>query len=255
MNEANNTQNANTSHARSRGARVGLFAGAAVAGLLAIGALAIGGVALWGDSQKDDDGYLSTSSERFEASTRAMTSESIDIDLNEADWLVDSGDFGKVRLDVSPQTGKPVFVGIAAAADVNAYLRHVAHTRVTDIDWPQFEATYSPQDGERRPAAPAGQDIWKASAHGAGPQVLNWDVEDGDWSVVVMNADGSTGVEADISSGAKVPFLDELGWSALGAGGILVLAAAGLIALALRPPRNRPGADSPPAIAQPAPAA
>jgi len=85
--------------------------------------------------------------------------------------------------------------------------------------------------------------------------VLNWDVEDGDWSVVVMNADGSTGVEADISSGAKVPFLDELGWSALGAGGILVLAAAGLIALALRPPRNRPGADSPPAIAQPAPAA
>jgi len=255
MNEANNTQNANTSYGRSRAGRIGLFAGAAVAGLLAIGALGLGGLALWGDSQKDADGYLSTGSERFEASTSALTAESIDIDLDEAEWLMDSGDFGKVRLEVSPQTDEPVFVGIAPTADVDAYLRDVAHTRVTDIDWPQFEATYSPQDGQRPPAAPAGQGIWKASAHGAGPQTLNWDVEDGDWSVVVMNADGSPGVEADISTGAKLPFLDELGWSSLGGGGILVLVTAGLVALALRPPRNRPGAGSPAAIAHPAPAA
>jgi hypothetical protein len=32
------------------------------------------------------------------------------------------------------------------------------------------------------------------------------------------NADGSRGVQADISAGAKLPFLNELGWSAIGSG-------------------------------------
>ena len=29
-----------------------------------------------------------------------------------------------------------------------------------------------------------------------------------------MNADGSAGVDADVSTGANIPFLDEIGWSA-----------------------------------------
>ena len=253
MNEANNTHDTHTQTKPSRGARIGLLAGATVAGLLAVGALALGGLALWGDSQKDEDGYLSTTGHRFEADTRALTSESLDIDLDEAEWLLDADEFGEVRLEVSPETDKPVFVGIAPTGDVDAYLRQVAHTTVTDVDWSPFEADYDPQGGERRPTAPAGQGFWEASAHGSGTQSLNWEVEDGDWSVVVMNADGSRGVEADIATGAKVPYLAAFGWTALGIGGVLVLAAGGLLALGVRPPRNRPGA--PAAIAQPAAAA
>ena len=33
-----------------------------------------------------------------------------------------------------------------------------------------------------------------------------------------MNADGSLGVDADVNAGANIPFLDELGWSAIGSG-------------------------------------
>ena len=54
-----------------------------------------------------------------------------------------------------------------------------------------------------------------------------------------MNADGSPGVQADISAGAKLPYLTEIGWSALGGGAILLLTAATLVVFAVRPPRDR----------------
>ena len=119
-----------------------------------------------------------------------------------------------------------MFVGIARTDDVSAYLADVSHTTVTDLDYEPFEASYRPQAGERSPATPADERIWAASTQGAGPQTLTWEAEDGDWSVVVMNADGSPGVQADISAGAKLPFLTAVGWSALGGGALLLLTAA-----------------------------
>jgi hypothetical protein len=53
-----------------------------------------------------------------------------------------------------------------------------------------------------------------------------------------MNADGSLGVDADVKAGANVPFLDELGWSAIGSGAFALIIGIGLIALAAR--RTRP---------------
>jgi hypothetical protein len=231
---------------RSRPARIALIVTGAVTGLLAAGLLAVGGVALWGDSEKDADGYLSTDSHHFDVGTHALASESLDVDLDGARWLMDSEDFGEVRLDVEPESDEPVFVGIAPSDEVSQYLRGVAHTSVSDVDsWP-FENDYDEQPvaGDRNPARPGEQAIWAASAQGAGPQTLEWDVEDGDWSVVVMNADGSAGVDAGVKAGAKVPFLSELGWSATGTGAVLLIAAAGLLVLGIRTPRNRRGAGT-----------
>ena len=58
-----------------------------------------------------------------------------------------------------------------------------------------------------------------------------------------MNADGSAGVQADVSAGPKAPFLTEIGWTAIGRGAIL-LAAAALVCSALAR-RNRPRATQP----------
>ena len=55
-------------------------------------------------------------------------------------------------------------------------------------------------------------------------------LEGGDWALVLMNADGSPGVQADLSTGAKAPFLAPLGWGAIG-GGVLLLISAGVLAL------------------------
>ena len=68
-----------------------------------------------------------------------------------------------------------------------------------------------------------------ASTSGAGDQVLDWDVEDGDWVIVAMNPDGSAGVTADLRIGAEV---DPLIWIAVGfvvAGLLLGAGAAALI--------------------------
>ncbi|HEV2875568.1 MAG TPA: hypothetical protein VGW14_10490 [Thermoleophilaceae bacterium] len=229
-----------------------LLIGAGIAAFMAIGALGLGGIALWGDSQKDERGYISTDSERFGASTHALATENLDIDLDGAQGLVEATGFGDIRLDVAPQTGKPVFVGIARTDDVSAYLSGVSHTTVTDLDYEPFEASYSRQPGAGSPGRPAGERIWAASTQGAGPQTLEWEAEDGDWSVVVMNADGSRGVQADIGAGAKLPFLSEVGWSAIGGGALLLLAAFALAVLGIRPPRG--GARGTPVTA-PVPAA
>jgi hypothetical protein len=233
----NNTQ---TTQGRSTGGRIGLIVAGAVVGVLALGALGLGAGALWADGQKNDQGYVMTDSERFAAGTRALATDNLDVDLDGVDWLVDSGELGKVQLEVAPEGDEPVFVGIARTEDVTSYLRGVDHTRLSHVDAFPFEASYQRESGKRRPAVPAQRSFWAASTEGRGTQTLDWRMDEGDWSVVVMNADGSRGVAADVSAGAKIPFLDELGWSALGVGGALLIGSLALIVLGVRPPRNRP---------------
>jgi hypothetical protein len=227
-------------------ARIALVVGGAFAALSASLLLVLGGVALWGNSQKDERGYLTTDAHRFDAGTRALTTENLDVDLDGARAVLDETDLGKVKLNVESHTGKPLFVGIARTGEVSDYLRGVAHTEVTGLDYggpfgDDFHADYSDRTGSGRPAPPSRSDIWVASTQGSGRQTLGWDVKDGDWSVVVMNADGSPGVDADISAGAKVPFLDELGWTLVGGGGLALVIGVGLMVLGIRRPGNPSG--------------
>ena len=74
---------------------------------------------------------------------------------------------------------------------------------------------------------------------GSGPQTLHWTPDAGDWSVVVMNADGSAGVAADLSAGAEIAFLEPLGWSLAGGGVLLLVAGVALIAHGARPRPRR----------------
>lgn len=165
-----NDHNAQTPPKRSRGKRVSMLIAGGVASLMAVGLIGIGGVALYGDSQKDDQGYLSTDTERFAASTHALNTENLDLDFDGVEGLVDSTSLGNIRLDVAPQNDKPVFVGIARTAELNSYLGDVAHTTLTDIDTSPFEASYSDQAGHGKPGLPADQGIWAASTQGAGPR-------------------------------------------------------------------------------------
>jgi hypothetical protein len=237
-------------------ARIALVVGGAFAALFAALLLGLGGLALVGDSEKDKDGYLTTDAEQFEAGTRALTTENLDIDLDGAESLMDEKDFGEVRLAVESRTDTPVFVGIARTDDVTDYLSGVSRTEITDVNTGPFDVDsidYGSDDraGGERPTPPARSNIWVASAHGSGPQTLDWDIEDGDWSVVVMNADGSRGVDTDISAGAKVPYLEELGWTLFGTGAFTLAFGIALIALGARRP-NRPSGTAPAGGAIPA---
>jgi len=212
-----------------------------IASLFAVGLLAIGAGAFIGESQKDSDGYLSTDTHQFESGTRALATENLDVDLDAGNWVLDTNDLGQVRLQVESRDDKPVFVGIARTSDVEAYLQGVSHSTLTDVDTSPFEAKYDGHGGNRHPGAPGDSQIWVASEHGSGKQTLNWEIEDGDYSVVVMNADGSTGVDADISTGANIPFLDEIAWSAVGSGSFVLLAGIALLVMGIRRPSNPSG--------------
>ena len=216
------------------------LAGAAFVALLATALLAVGGLALWADSRKDADGYLGTDAHGFATASRALATK--DLDFDGLDGALTAGDdAGRVRFTAESDRDKAVFVGLARSRDVSAYLRGVAHARVSDISTAPFRAHYDRHPGTGRPALPGTQGFWAASAQGTGRQAIEWDARDGSWSVVVMNADGSPGVAADVSAGAKAPFLAAVGWGALGAGLLTLVVAAGLLARGARRPRTRPG--------------
>ena len=218
--------------------RIALVVTGAVAALIST-ALIVGGIAaVWGDSQKDSDGYLTTKTQRFEAPGRALATENLDVDLGDSDWLVETDDLGRIQITAESRDDKQVFVGLARTSDVERYLGGVPHSTVTDVDVSPFEADYIRHSGNRHPASPEHADIWAASSHGRGEHSIDWEIEDGDWSIVVMNADGSLGVDADVSAGADIPFLDELGWSAIGSGAFALVLSVGLIALAVRRTRT-----------------
>ena len=81
--------------------------------------------------------------------------------------------------------------------------------------------------------------FWAASASGTGTQAVTWEVEDGDWSVVVMNADASRGVDADVKAGAELPFLASLGWGTLIAGLVALVIAATFAVVGMRARQRR----------------
>src|SRR6266487_1060089 len=204
--------------------------------LFGIAVLAGGGFLLWSDRTQREDGYLTTPTERFATPTYALTRTRLEVDTNGAGWVLNDSWFGKVRIR-GESPGKTLFIGIGPEAAVAKYLGNVDHASVEDIDFDPFRVTYLPIAGGAPQGPPTEQSFWAASASGVGTQTLTWKVRDGDWSVVLMNADGSRGLTADLDLGAKLSFLL---WVAIGLliGGVLVTGgSAALVVLAARTPR------------------
>jgi hypothetical protein len=154
--------------------------------------------------------------------------------------------FGKIRIRGESPGDKNLFIGIGPQAEVSRYLGDVAHANVQDVDFDPFRATYLSVSGDAPQEPPTDQTFWAASASGIGQQTLSWKVREGDWSVVLMNADGSRGVAADVDLGAKLAWLL---WVAIGVliGGVLVTGgSAALVVLAARKPRPSPARSAPP---------
>ena len=211
--------------------------------LVGLALLVGGGWLLWADRTQRDDGYLATPTERFATPTYALTRTRLEVDTHGEGWVLNDNWLGKIRIRGNSVGSKTLFMGIGPQAEVSRYLGDVAHANVQDIDFDPFRATYLPVSGGSPDAPPTEQSFWAASASGVGTQTLTWKVRDGDWSVVVMNADASRGVAADIDLGAKLSYLL---WVAIGLliGGVLVTGgSAALIVLAARRPSRGPPAE------------
>ena len=211
--------------------------------LLAIGLLLGGGALLWADRAERTDGYLLSDEETLAGAGNALVSERIDLSAG-ADWVPVSEAVGSVRFEVTgTDPGSEVFIGIAPLSDATAYLGDVRRTVIEDlgIDSPaQRELSGGEPSGP-----PADQDFWTAQASGTGTQSLTWVPAEGDWMLVVMNADGSAGISVESRIGATFPALDGLGWGLMIVGLVCLVVAALLLVLAARRPYDRRGPGQP----------
>ena len=191
-----------------------------ISALIGIG-LAVGGVVLL--AFLGGDGYFETDEARVSTTTYALVSEG-----SGAGTDTSSPDTGgleaTVRVTVRPQGDEPVFVGVAPAATVASYLAGVEHDELRDIEFSPLRFRTVRQDGAAPDGPPAGRPGWLQQASGTGPQQVSFDLLGPEYQVVIMNADGSQGVDAEIRVGLQVPLLRGIGIGLLvGAALFLVL--------------------------------
>ncbi len=171
---------------------------------MVLGSLAItvlGGVAL---AVRDGEGWVSAGPVRVSSEVVALVGEDIRIDMG--DHVGTGGTFIgwdgiPARLEATSRNGKDVFIGVASDADAASYLSGVA---VASVESLHRDPEFDERTGLTTIAPPAEQNIWVASSVDGS---LDWDVTDGDWAIVLLNSDGTAGLDVSLSGAARIPYL------------------------------------------------
>ena len=221
--------------------RVVLVVLGSIASLIGAGLLAAGIAAIVIDqTQRDAQGFLMSPSETFRSPGYAVVSQSARVNFAGQEWVA-RRILGTVK--IQSESVRPVFLGIGREADVDSYLAKVARSVVKEIN---RKPRYDEEQGIAPSGPPSQQRFWVASASGPGKQALTWDPKSGNWVAVLMNANGSAGVEADAKIGAELDPLLGIGIGITVGGGLLLLL--GALAIALGASRAaRGGAEPAPA--------
>lgn len=215
------------------------------------------------NSLQNDGGYLTSPSERFDVGSSAIISAGAD-NMRGDDYPGPLPfDVGSIRIWAESATpGKEIFIGIAPRSDVERYLSGANYSELLDVSYRPFHVEYRETQGTQQPPLPSGQNFWVASATGTGEQVLDWNIQSGNWSVVVMNADASSEISADLKAGFRSELFGPIAAGLLATGAILLVAGVPLLifgaqglgrhAPAAAPPGTvLPGTVLPPPVAAP----
>jgi hypothetical protein len=190
---------------------------AAIATAVTALALAVAGtVALTANAWRDSNGYFNWPTETFTSGGYAIAMKTVNIS-HAPQWVFSEAGLDSVR--VNADSGRPIFIGIARTADLERYLRGTEHDDVSGLTYNPFQVSYQHTNGHAPPRAPADESFWVASTRGSGNVALAWHPRPGSWRAVLMNADGSRGVSAQLQLGARTSLLWWLG------GGLLAVAA------------------------------
>lgn len=208
---------------------------------IVIGALALlpglglltGGTALAIAQAASDDGYFTFTPDRVATDGVAVITDDAWLDADDGGpWVLDWLDLDvRLRAEGADATDD-VFVGIARTADVEAYLDGATYSVVDEIDG--RDVRYREETGDAEVTAPDELDIWVASASGTGEQELTWEARGGRWTVVVMNADASAELAADVEVGARSNAVTPIAVTLIVFGGLTVLGSVALIVVGAR---------------------
>lgn len=202
--------------------------------IIGLALLVPGSFLWWLHGTADSQGYLNTSERRIESGGHALVTPDVELELG--DWI--PGNWA-VQLQATSTSDAPVFLGVGPAGEVADYLSGVPYDEVTNLGWFSSGVRYEVTGGGSAapPAPPGEQTFWVAEQEGVGAQTLQWRIRSGNWTAVLMNADGSAPVAADVSLGARLGFLLPLGVG-LTVGGVVLLAV-GILLVVLGARRSR----------------
>ena len=172
---------------------------------------------------RDAHGYFNWPAKTFTSGGYAIAMKTVDIS-HAPRWV-----FGEAGLDsvrVKADSNRRIFIGIARTAAVDRYLRGSEHDDVSGLSYNPFQVSYDHTNGRAPSEAPGQESFWVVSATGSRSVTLAWHPRPGSWRAVLMNADGSQGVTAQLRLGARTSLLWWLG------GGLLVAALVAAVAAA-----------------------
>jgi len=212
--------------------------------LVSLALIAGGGALIWLDkAHQDSEGFITTDTIRLDRASYAITTHPADVDLESGWWFEDRHHIATIKVQASSEDpSKEIFIGIADETDLQTYLSDVNYDEIKEFRIHPVRVYYTNHLGNSTPAAPTSQTFWVVPEHGSGTQTLEWELETGNWVLVLMNADGSAGVDVSGSIGVKAPWVFWVGLGFLIGGILLLIIGVGLVLLATR--RRRVGGEA-----------
>lgn len=184
--------------------------------LVGIALAAAGGVTA---AVMGSDGSISTSPARVSGDGVALVVDEITVDAGSIP--VPEG-LGTLTLVVSSPAGTPMFAGSATTADVDTYLTAAPYDVVVTLV-PGGEGETRAVPGTQQPPPPAAQPFWVRQASGSQARLSA--TRDPGTTLVVMNADASPAVTADVIVTLTVARAWTASWIAVGIGVVLMVLA------------------------------
>jgi len=206
-----------------------------VVGLVVAASLLFGGGSLLvlESELTDETGFIESAPLGVEADGYAVVAGPAQIDLA-PDLPVELGEIASLRIRAtSTDPSRGLFVGVAEAAAVDAYLGGVPYAFVENLDADSFALTYRVDASGELPGPPGEGAFWTASTQGMGTQELEWEVEAGQVAFVIMNEDATDGVSFEAVVGVRIPLLRPIAKGLLVGGGAALAVGTILLVLAL----------------------
>ncbi len=223
------------------GGQVAMIVIGSVLALIGLGLLAGGAAVAVAGHSRDGAGFVTAGPVQVDSDAYAVAVPGLGVDVRGPDQAYARGLLGTVRIRAtSDDPARPVFLGLAPTADVDAYLRGVGHDDARDLDVDPARVDYTAHPGGGPASPPGEQAFWERSDAGSGTRTVTWPLATGDWTVVVMNADGSAGVHADVDLGGSLPVLRAATIGLFVGGGLLLVGGVLLIVLPLATRRRDP---------------
>jgi hypothetical protein len=143
----------------------------------------------------------------------------------------------KLRISASAIQGTTgVFVGIGREADVDRYLAGVATQEAASVNVEPYALKGITHSGRANVQPPTTQHFWVAQASSTRTAAIDWRIRDGQYRLVVMNANGHGGFAATAAIGITIPYVAYYALAGIIAGLLLAAGGAALLIRATRHP-------------------